>query len=197
MLLNPKGSPLLHFRHYATFSERKESKKFKFFSKKVFCAFWALDIAPTLNVPVLFILWSFHGTHIFICVKIRYVGRIICLLLLYGNKSFMQMCPYKVIGLLTANSLHWSALRVAFICLRKGLEEHSVNNLRNRIALSESSSKLILFLLKQKTRKIEKKYGKNRYLSEIGSLQFFFDCEMETKLQVVILVSWHFSEVKR
>ena len=27
-----------------------------FFQKKMFCAFWALDIAPTLDVPVLFLL---------------------------------------------------------------------------------------------------------------------------------------------
>ena len=95
MLMNPKGSPLFIFRHYATFS--------KFFSKKNFqkifkfhfvpsretvifqsyrawkahfgclesvfkafheyvlsmfrklCASWALDIAPTLDVPVLLV----------------------------------------------------------------------------------------------------------------------------------------------
>ena len=29
-------------------------ENFKFFSKKMFCAFWALDIAPTLDVLVLF-----------------------------------------------------------------------------------------------------------------------------------------------
>ena len=54
MLIKPKGSPFYIFRHYATFCERKNFKRFKFFSKKVFCAFRALDIAPTLNVPVLF-----------------------------------------------------------------------------------------------------------------------------------------------
>ena len=103
MLMNPKGSPLFIFRHYATFSKfffkknfsRKIFKKiFKFFcfqsGKVIFqsyrawkahfgclesvfkafheyilgifrklCAFWALDIAPTLDVPVLFFVrWS-------------------------------------------------------------------------------------------------------------------------------------------
>ena len=38
------------------FLKEKKSKNFKFFLKNVFCAFWALDIAPTLDVPVLFFL---------------------------------------------------------------------------------------------------------------------------------------------
>ena len=34
---------------------KEKNQKFQvFFQKKVFCAFWALDIAPTLDVPVLF-----------------------------------------------------------------------------------------------------------------------------------------------
>ena len=37
----------------------KENKNFKFFLKNVFCAFWALDIAPTLDVPVLFSFVAF------------------------------------------------------------------------------------------------------------------------------------------
>ena len=52
MLMKAKGSPFHIFWHYATFSERKNSK-IQVFSKKVFCAFGALDIAPTLDVPVL------------------------------------------------------------------------------------------------------------------------------------------------
>ena len=71
MLIKPKGSPFYIFRHYAAFSERKKFKNVKFFLKKVFCAFWALDIAPTLDVPVLFLfqltisLWMVHFFTIF------------------------------------------------------------------------------------------------------------------------------------
>ena len=67
MSIKPKGSPFYIFRHYATFSERKKIQKFQVvFSKKVFSAFWAIDIAPTLDVPVLFLfqltisLWMVH-----------------------------------------------------------------------------------------------------------------------------------------
>ena len=49
-----RRSPFYIFRHYATFFERKNfSKISRFFSKKLFCAFWALDMAPTLDVLVL------------------------------------------------------------------------------------------------------------------------------------------------
>ena len=103
--MNPKGSPLFIFRHYATFSKFFFKKKiFKKFSNFVpsretvifqsyraweahfgclesvfkafheyvlsifrkLCASWALDIAPTLDVPVLFFFrlqsshWSVH-----------------------------------------------------------------------------------------------------------------------------------------
>ena len=53
--LEIKKGPLFYiFRHCATFSESKIfSKISSFFPKKMFCAFWALDIAPTLDVPVL------------------------------------------------------------------------------------------------------------------------------------------------
>ena len=90
MLMNPKGSTLFIFRHYATFSKFFFKKIFKFYFvpsretvifqsyrawkahfgclESVFkafheyilgifrklWAFWALDIAPTLDVPVLF-----------------------------------------------------------------------------------------------------------------------------------------------
>ena len=55
MLIKPKGSSLLHFSALCDiFRKKKIFKNFKFFFKKVFCAFWALDIAPTLDVPVLF-----------------------------------------------------------------------------------------------------------------------------------------------
>ena len=121
MLINPKGSPLLIFRHYAAFSKiffkktfsKKIFKKFSNFfcfqsGKVIFqsyrawkahfgclesvfkafhdyilgifrklCAFWALDIAPTLDVPVLFFLfqptislWMVHFlqfVHLFCC----------------------------------------------------------------------------------------------------------------------------------
>ena len=52
MLINPKGSPLLHFSALCNIF-RKKIKNFVFF-KKTFCVFWALDIAPKLHVLVLF-----------------------------------------------------------------------------------------------------------------------------------------------
>ena len=66
MLIKPKGSPFYIFQHYATFSERKEFKKFIFY-KKIFCAFWALDIAPTLDVPVLFLFFrqTIHSSRMY------------------------------------------------------------------------------------------------------------------------------------
>ena len=96
-LMNPKGSPLFIFRHYATFSNFFSKKNFKKNSNFIFpsretvifqsyrawkahfgcpesvfkafheyvlsifrnlCASWALDIAPTLDVPVLFKLYE-------------------------------------------------------------------------------------------------------------------------------------------
>ena len=57
LLINPEGSPFYIFRHYATSFERKIFfENFNFFPKKVFYAFWALDMAPTLDVLVLFIV---------------------------------------------------------------------------------------------------------------------------------------------
>ena len=57
MLIKPKGSPFYIFWYYATFSERNIQKFQVFFKKKVICAFWALDIASTLDAPVLFLLF--------------------------------------------------------------------------------------------------------------------------------------------
>ena len=66
MLINPEGSPFYLFRHYATFFERKKFfKNFNFFPKNIFCAFRALDMARTLDVPVLFISYFFKKFHIF------------------------------------------------------------------------------------------------------------------------------------
>ena len=49
-----KFSPFYIFWHYAAFSESKNMIiSLKYFWKKVFCAFWGLDIAPTLDVLVL------------------------------------------------------------------------------------------------------------------------------------------------
>ena len=56
LLINPEGSPFYIFRHYETF-EKKFFKNFNFFPKKVFYAFWALDMAPTLDVLVLFCIY--------------------------------------------------------------------------------------------------------------------------------------------
>ena len=53
MLINPEGSPCYIFRHYAFFWEKNFFRKFTFFSKKMFCAFWTLDMAPILDVLVL------------------------------------------------------------------------------------------------------------------------------------------------
>ena len=56
LLINPEGSPLLHFSALCDFFWKKIFfQKFHFFSKKVFYAFWALDMAPTLDVLVLFL----------------------------------------------------------------------------------------------------------------------------------------------
>ena len=47
--------PFLHFSALCDFFWKKKIfQKFQFFRKKIFCAFWALDMAPTLDVPVLF-----------------------------------------------------------------------------------------------------------------------------------------------
>ena len=51
-----RRAPLLHFSALCDFFERKKFfKNFNFFPKKIFCAFRALDMAPTLDVPVLFL----------------------------------------------------------------------------------------------------------------------------------------------
>ena len=56
MFVNQKGPPFYIFRHCTTFSERKNFSKIpSFFPKTMFCAFWALDIALTLDVLVLFV----------------------------------------------------------------------------------------------------------------------------------------------
>ena len=55
VFINQKGSPFYIFgttRHFP--KENFFSKISSFFPKKMFCAFWALDIAPTWDVPVLF-----------------------------------------------------------------------------------------------------------------------------------------------
>ena len=41
---------------------KEKNQKFQVFFKKVFCAFWALDIAPTLDVPVLFCSGKIQGS---------------------------------------------------------------------------------------------------------------------------------------
>ena len=55
--LEIKKGPLFYiFGTVRHFPKEKLFRKFQvFFQKKVFCAFWALDIAPTLDVPVLFV----------------------------------------------------------------------------------------------------------------------------------------------
>ena len=65
MLINPEGFPFYIFRHYATFFERKKIQKFQFFFK-MFCAFWALDMAPTLDV----LLFLFETNFVFILFAI-------------------------------------------------------------------------------------------------------------------------------
>ena len=49
--------PLLHFSALCDFFFERIFffKNYKFFSKKIFCSFWALDMAPTLDVLVLFL----------------------------------------------------------------------------------------------------------------------------------------------
>ena len=54
MLIKPKGPPFTFFGTMRHFLKEKIQKFQVFFQKKVFCAFCALDIAPTLDVPVLF-----------------------------------------------------------------------------------------------------------------------------------------------
>ena len=59
MLINPEGSPFYIFCRYATFFERKKFfQKFQFFYEKMFCAFRALVMAPTLDVLVLLFIIS-------------------------------------------------------------------------------------------------------------------------------------------
>ena len=126
--MNPKGSPLFIFRHYATFSkfskknfQKKISKKFSIFfcfqsGKVIFqsyrawkahfgClesvfkafheyilgifrklwAFWALDIAPTLDVPVLLVISSMYAL-------INYVVLIFHLWLQADNTLYYDHC---------------------------------------------------------------------------------------------------------
>ena len=48
--MSQKSPPFGTTRHFL----KEKNQKFQvFFNKKVFCAFWALDIAPTSDVPVL------------------------------------------------------------------------------------------------------------------------------------------------
>ena len=57
VFINQKGSPLLHFSTLCDIFRKKFfSKISSFFPNFKFCAFWALDIAPTWDVPVLFFL---------------------------------------------------------------------------------------------------------------------------------------------
>ena len=54
MLIHHKGSPLLHFSALCDFFWKNFFfKNSCFFPKNFFCAFWALDMAPTLDVLVL------------------------------------------------------------------------------------------------------------------------------------------------
>ena len=56
LVYKSKRVPLLHFSALCDlFRKNFFSKIPSFFPKKMFCAFWALDIAPTWDVPVLFI----------------------------------------------------------------------------------------------------------------------------------------------
>ena len=84
MLIKPKGSPFYIFRHYATFSESKNSKISSFFRKKK--CFWALDIAPALDVPVLLTCIVLH-LNIF---PIRIYGTILLATLAKFSKSLVS-----------------------------------------------------------------------------------------------------------
>ena len=55
VFINQKGPPFTFFGTVRPFPKEFFFENFKFFPKKMFCAFWALDIAPTWDVPVLFI----------------------------------------------------------------------------------------------------------------------------------------------
>ena len=60
MLINLEGSSLLHFSALCGIFRKKKIQKFQvFFPKKMFCAFLTLDIAPTLDVLVLFEIKTF------------------------------------------------------------------------------------------------------------------------------------------
>ena len=59
-------APFYIFRRCATFPKEIRIENFKFFSKNMFSAFWALDIAPTLDVPVLFSLRQTRSDEIFV-----------------------------------------------------------------------------------------------------------------------------------
>ena len=55
--------PLLHFLALSDFFERIFFPKISIFFQKMFCAFWALDMAPTLDVLVL----VYFGISIYLC----------------------------------------------------------------------------------------------------------------------------------
>ena len=58
ILIYPEGSPFYIFRHYATILKEKNFnfQKFQVFFQKTFNAFLASDMAPTLDVLVLFMV---------------------------------------------------------------------------------------------------------------------------------------------
>ena len=97
MLIKPKGSPLLPFRHYATFSERKKIQKFKVFFKKSLLRFLSLrynaDFRRSRLVPGEQSKRRQNGTYAifgnFIVVKINYIRRVH----IYAryNKLYLQL----------------------------------------------------------------------------------------------------------
>ena len=70
-------SVFLIFEFFLIFCNRRPpSQNVQDFSKKMFWAFWALDIAPTLDVLVLFLIFQKGPLHLFIFCNKRDVRKI-------------------------------------------------------------------------------------------------------------------------
>ena len=117
MFINQKGSPLLHFSALCDIFRKKFFSKIpSFFPKKMFCAFWALDIAPTWDVPVLFKLFSHGWMNSFVVgLIISFVSTFKRLVISWSIKQFGTNCRFLQMGRIVAFS-KWDELTLGTNC---------------------------------------------------------------------------------